>query len=39
VAPYPARAAVSVVGLPRGAAVEIEAVMVLPDDVEGGSGG
>ena len=38
-APYPARAAVSVVGLPRGAAVEIEAVMVLPDDVEGSSGG
>jgi reactive intermediate/imine deaminase len=39
VAPYPARAAVAVVGLPRGAAVEIEAVMVLPDEVEGSSGG
>ncbi len=38
-APYPARAAVAVVGLPRGAAVEIEAVMVLPDEVEGSSGG
>jgi reactive intermediate/imine deaminase len=29
VAPYPARAAVAVVGLPRGAEVEIEGVMVL----------
>lgn len=29
--PYPARAAVGVASLPRGAEVEIEAVMVLPD--------
>lgn len=29
--PYPARAAVGVASLPRGAAVEIEGVMVLPD--------
>ena len=38
VQPYPARAAVAVVGLPRGAAVEIEAVMVLPE-AEINSGG
>ena len=30
--PYPARAAVGVASLPRGAQVEIEGVMVLPDD-------
>jgi reactive intermediate/imine deaminase len=30
-APYPARAAVGVASLPRGAQVEIEGVMVLPD--------
>jgi len=29
--PYPARAAVGVAALPRGALVEIEAVMVLPE--------
>lgn len=29
--PYPARAAIGVVALPRGAAVEMDAVMVLPD--------
>ncbi len=29
--PYPARAAVGVASLPRGAQVEIEGVMVLPD--------
>jgi len=29
--PYPARAAVGVTALPRGALVEIEAVMVLPE--------
>jgi len=29
--PYPARAAVGVAALPRGAQVEIEAVMVLPE--------
>ncbi len=29
--PYPARAAVGVAALPRGAAVEIEAILVLPD--------
>ena len=29
-APYPARAAVGVVSLPRGAAVEIDGVMVVP---------
>lgn len=28
--PYPARAAVEVAGLPRGAAVEVDAVMLLP---------
>lgn len=31
-APYPARAAVGVAALPRGAAVEVEAVMVAPRD-------
>jgi len=30
--PYPARAAVGVASLPRGAQVEIEGVMVLPDE-------
>lgn len=30
-APYPARAAVGVAQLPRGAAVEVEAVMAAPD--------
>lgn len=30
-APYPARAAIGVSALPRGAAVEVEAVMVVPD--------
>lgn len=30
-APYPARAAVGVAQLPRGAAVEIEAIMAAPD--------
>ena len=29
--PYPARAAVGVAALPRGAAIEVEAVMALPD--------
>jgi enamine deaminase RidA (YjgF/YER057c/UK114 family) len=29
--PYPARAAVGVASLPRGAAFEAEAVLVLPD--------
>ena len=29
--PYPARAAVGVASLPKGAAVEVEGVMVLPD--------
>lgn len=29
--PYPARAAIGVAALPRGAAVEMDAVMVLPD--------
>ncbi len=31
-APYPARAAVGIAELPRGAQVEIDAVMVLPGD-------
>ncbi len=35
--PYPARAAVAVVGLPRGAQVEIEGVMVI--EADGSSGG
>ncbi len=30
--PYPARAAVGVAALPKGAAVEIDAVLYLPDD-------
>ena len=30
--PYPARAAIGVAALPRGAAVEVEAVMAHPDD-------
>jgi reactive intermediate/imine deaminase len=30
VQPYPARAAVGVAGLPRGAQIEMEAVMILP---------
>ena len=29
--PYPARAAIGVAALPKGAAVEVEAVMVVPD--------
>ena len=29
--PYPARAAIGVAGLPKDAAVEVEAVMVIPD--------
>ncbi len=36
--PYPARAAVGVASLPRGAAVEIEGVMVLPDMAENSAG-
>ena len=35
--PYPARAAVAVAGLPRGAQIEIEGVMVI--EVDGSSGG
>jgi reactive intermediate/imine deaminase len=31
-APYPARAAVGVATLPRGALVEIDGILVLPDD-------
>jgi enamine deaminase RidA (YjgF/YER057c/UK114 family) len=34
--PYPARAAIGVASLPRGAEVEIEGVMVLREDVGGG---
>lgn len=34
--PYPARAAIGVAALPRGAEVEIEGVMVLRTDVGGG---
>ena len=30
--PYPARAAIGVAALPRGAAVEVEGVMALPGD-------
>ncbi len=36
-APYPARAAVAVAGLPRGAQIEIEGVMVI--EADGSSGG
>jgi reactive intermediate/imine deaminase len=36
VAPYPARAAVAVVGLPRGAEIEIEGVMVLHANTDSG---
>ena len=36
--PYPARAAIGVASLPRGAQVEMEAIMVLPE-VPAGSGG
>ncbi len=35
-APYPARAAVAVVGLPRGAEIEIEGVMVLHTNTDSG---
>jgi len=35
--PYPARAAVAVAGLPRGAEIEIEGVMVV--EVDGATGG
>lgn len=35
-APYPARAAVAVAGLPRGASIEIEGVMVLTADRSSG---
>ncbi|HEX4858310.1 MAG TPA: Rid family hydrolase, partial [Usitatibacteraceae bacterium] len=35
-APYPARAAVGVAALPRGAEIEIEGVMVLREDLAGG---
>jgi reactive intermediate/imine deaminase len=35
--PYPARAAVAVAGLPRGAEIEIEGVMVV--EMDGASGG
>ena len=33
--PYPARAAIGVASLPRGALVEMDAVMVLPDSDSG----
>ena len=36
--PYPARAAIGVASLPRGAQVEMEAIMVLPE-LQSGSGG
>ncbi len=36
--PYPARAAVGVASLPRGAQVEIEGVMVLPDQAGNSAG-
>jgi len=36
--PYPARAAVGVAALPKGAGVEMDAVMVLDSDTGGGDG-
>ena len=36
--PYPARAAIGVRALPRGAAVEIEAIMVPPATTDSGGG-
>lgn len=35
-APYPARAAIGVAALPRGAQVEMDGIMVLPDASTGG---
>lgn len=35
-APYPARAAIGVAALPRGAQVEMDGIMVLPDTSTGG---
>lgn len=38
-APYPARAAIGVADLPRGAAVEVEAILALPEAAVGASAG
>lgn len=37
--PYPARAAIGVAGLPRGAQIEMEAIMVLPPSSDVGASG
>jgi reactive intermediate/imine deaminase len=36
--PYPARAAIGVAALPKGAQVEMDAIMVLPDNASGNHG-